>query len=577
MASNGSTARRQDSGDGRTITSGTRTRRLGWRTAAILFASFALVISACGGDGGTSSSGGPKDTARGGDEDAEPQYGGRLVYGLAAENADGWCLTGAQLAPPGIQVARSIYDTLTIPDEKGELVPFLAESLTPNDDFTVWDIDLREGIKFHDGTDMDAEVVKNNIDAYRGEYPGRISLLFSFVYDNIADVQVTGPLSIRVTTHSPWSSLPQALWSTGRTGIMAQAQLDDPDTCDSKLIGTGPFRLVEWARNERMVLERNPDYWQKDQSGNALPYLDELEYRPMPDGSARTNALLSGELDAISTASAQEMEALDDAENSGDVTNTTSDDFPTVSFIQFNNAKAPFDDKDARLAVIKAIDMDAFNTTINLNSVPTANGPFAPDNIGHLADTGYPTFDLDAAKAHVEAYRNTTGNALAFSIIGPPDQNSLSMMTVIQKMAEQAGIKVTITQMETAAMVSTSVSGKYDAMIFANYPGGDPDDNRVWWYGGSPVNLSRFDDSEINRLLDAGRSTADPAERQDIYAGINRRFASEGYSAWLNWTITQVGTGSAVHGVFGPDLPDGGAPSRALVNGHSTAGMWIDR
>lgn len=540
---------------------------------ASLVAVVALVMTACGGDGGNNGSGG---TTPGTDESAEPQYGGRIVYGLAAENADGWCLSGAQLAPPGIQVARSIYDTLTIPNEKGELVPFLAESLTPNDDFTEWDIVLREGITFHDGSDLDAEVVKNNIDAYRGEYPGRISLLFSFVYDNIADVEVTGPLSLKVTTHSPWSSLPQALWSTGRTGIMAQAQLDDPDTCDSKLIGTGPFELVEWSVNEKMVLRRNPNYWQTDADGNSLPYLDELEYRPMPDGAARTNALLSGELDMISTASAQEREALTDAEADGKVINTISKDFPTVSFIQFNNAKAPFDNKDARLAVISAIDMDTFNATINLDMVPTANGPFAPDNIGYLEDTGYPTFDLDKAKAHAEAYRSTTGDALEFSIIGPPDQGSLSMMTLIQKMAEQAGIKVKVTQMETAAMVSTAVSGKYDAMIFANYPGGDPDDNRVWWYGGSPVNLSRFDDPEINRLLDAGRSTDDKAERQEIYAGINKRFASEGYSAWLNWTVTDVVTGRGVRGILGPDLPDGGSPLRALVNGHSTAGLWID-
>lgn len=555
---------------------GSHRRRLRWRTTGLVLAVVSLVFGACGGEGGRGDNG-SKDTELGDERSTEPQYGGRLVYGLAAENADGWCLTGAQLAPPGIQVARSIYDTLTIPDERGELVPFLADSLTPNDDFTEWDIELREGVTFHDGTDLDAEVVKNNLDAYRGAYPGRLSLLFSFVYDNIADVEVTGPLSLKVTTHSPWSSLPQALWSTGRTGIMAQAQLDDPDTCDSELIGTGPFELVEWSQNEKMVLRKNPNYWLEDANGNALPYLDELEYRPMPDGGARTNALLSGELDLTSTASAQEMETLADAEDDGSVRNHRSDEFPTVSFVQFNNAKAPFDNKDARLALITAIDMEAFNRTVNLDMVPTANGPFAPDNIGYLADTGYPTFDLQKSKSHADAYRAATGAALEFSIIGPPDQNSLSMMTLIQKMAEAAGMKVKVTQMETAAMISNAVSGNYDAMIFANYPGGDPDDNRVWWYGGSPVNLSRFDDAQINRLLDEGRATADPAERQEIYAAVNERFGSEGYSAWLNWTVTNLASGPAVRGILGPDLPDGRAPLPALVNGHSTAGLWIDR
>ena len=81
----------------------------------------------------------------------------------------------------GIQVARAIYDTLTAPDENGEIKPFLAESVEPQRRHTVWTIKLREGITFHDGTALDATVVKNNLDAYRGTYPARKPLLFIFV------------------------------------------------------------------------------------------------------------------------------------------------------------------------------------------------------------------------------------------------------------------------------------------------------------------------------------------------------------------------------------------------------------
>ena len=80
----------------------------------------------------------------------------------------GFCLPEAQLAISGEMVVRAIYDTLTIPNSEGEYVPYLAESVTPNDDFTEWTIKLRDGVKFHDGIDADAEVVKNNLDAYRG-------------------------------------------------------------------------------------------------------------------------------------------------------------------------------------------------------------------------------------------------------------------------------------------------------------------------------------------------------------------------------------------------------------------------
>ena len=79
---------------------------------------------------------------------------------------------------------------------------------------------------------------------------------------------------------SPWSSFPAYLYGSGRVGIMAQAQLDDTETCDTNLIGTGPFKLKEWKVNEKFVAEKNPDYWQKDADGNQLPYLDEIEFRP---------------------------------------------------------------------------------------------------------------------------------------------------------------------------------------------------------------------------------------------------------------------------------------------------------
>ncbi|MGI8755185.1 MAG: ABC transporter substrate-binding protein, partial [Acidimicrobiales bacterium] len=115
----------------------------------------------------------------------KPQRGGKLIYGLEAETNDGFCLSSAQLAISGMMVVRAVYDTLTVPNAKGDFVPYLAKSVEPNKDYTEWTITLRPNIKFHDGTPLTAKVVKNNIDAYRGTYPGRSSLLFAFVLKNI--------------------------------------------------------------------------------------------------------------------------------------------------------------------------------------------------------------------------------------------------------------------------------------------------------------------------------------------------------------------------------------------------------
>src|SRR3546814_11879816 len=97
-----------------------------------------------------------------------------------------------------MQVARTIYDTLTAPDAEGNIEPFLAESVEGNETFDTWTIKVREGVTFHDGSPLDAQVVANNLDAYRGEYEARSPLLFTFVFSNIDTVTVTDPMTVTV-------------------------------------------------------------------------------------------------------------------------------------------------------------------------------------------------------------------------------------------------------------------------------------------------------------------------------------------------------------------------------------------
>ena len=128
----------------------------------------------------------------------EAGQGGSVVYAQEAEDAGGLCLPEAQLDISGINYARTIYDTLTMPNDKGEFVPYLAKSVDHNADYTVWTIGLRDGIKFHDGTALDAQVVKNNLDAYRGAYPARHPILFSLVFGPyIKSVDVVDPMTVQ--------------------------------------------------------------------------------------------------------------------------------------------------------------------------------------------------------------------------------------------------------------------------------------------------------------------------------------------------------------------------------------------
>ena len=129
----------------------------------------------------------------------------------------------------------------------------------------------------------------------------------------------------------------------------------------------------------------------------------------------------------------------------------------------------------------------------------------------------------------------------------------------------------------------------YQAMLFRNYPGGDPDINYVWWYGdNNPVNFGGYNDPEINRLLDEGRSEPDPAKRKQIYQDINKQFAKEIWSIWSWYTPWAVVTDANVHGILGPALPGEDAskasdpddpdlqPFTGLATGHSLIGLWIE-
>ncbi|HEY8527227.1 MAG TPA: ABC transporter substrate-binding protein [Acidimicrobiales bacterium] len=530
------------------------------RVAAV--AALAVLAAACGG-------GGDDDTGGGGaGDEGTPTPGGRVVYGLEAETIDGWCLPEAQLAIAGIMVARTIYDTLTRPTSEGTYEPWLAESVEPNDDYTEWTITLREGVTFHDGSELNAEVVKNNLDAYRGQYPTREPLLFTFVFDNVANVEVVDPMSVRVTMNEPWVDFDAYLWGSGRLGIMAQAQLDDTRTCAENLIGTGPFMIQEWVPNQRLVAEKNPDYWATDDEGNQLPYLDEIEFRPIVEVSQRLNALQSGEINAMHTSDPETITELHNQRDAGSINLTETTDFGEVTYTLLNTSRPPFDNPIARQAVAHATDFEEYNSIIGHDLLTQASGPFAPGNVGNLDDTGFPTYDPEEAEQLVQQYEDETGQPLRFTYTTTQAEATIRAGQLLEQQWEEVGMEVDIVTVDQSTQIDTAISGDFQAIAWRNHPGGDPDTQYVWWESSYPTNFGRINDPEIDRLLNEGRTTPDPDERQQIYENLNRRFGEQAYNLWLSYTLWSVATAPDVHGV------DAGA---GLAVGHPVETLWVEQ
>jgi hypothetical protein len=212
-----------------------------------LLAATALAITACGGGGDDSDDAGPDRADEGAGvglaqypgelADAPPQYGGSVTFGIEAATQNGWCIPEAQLAISGIQVARAVYDTLTVPDGEGGFQPHLAESIGANDDFTEWTLELREDIQFHNGEELDAELVAYNLDIARGAVEAPYSpVLIPIALKDIAEVRAEGDLTVviegdRITAilplpdESEWGRL-HVMFATTR-GTVRRNQLSD--------------------------------------------------------------------------------------------------------------------------------------------------------------------------------------------------------------------------------------------------------------------------------------------------------------------------------------------------------------
>jgi peptide/nickel transport system substrate-binding protein len=554
-----------------------RTRPFGARLAGALLA-FAL-LAACGSGGGgdeADTSGARAYAGESGLDDAGvPVRGGRLVYGLEAESADGWCLPEAQLAISGLMVEWAIYDPLVIMNDKAQVVPFLAKTVEHSEDYRTWTLTIRDGVTFHDNTALDADVVKQNLDAFRGADPGRPAVLTSFVLKNIASVTVTGPMTVQIGTTVPWVALPATLT---QVGIMAESQINDKKTCNSKMVGTGPFKLASWKPNQSLVAQRNPDYWLIAPDGQPYPYADAIEFRPISETQQRVNALESGEIDVMLTPQANVIAGpLTDLRNLGDINLLVSEEHAEVNFVMLNSSRAPFDNPDMRRAVAMGLDRDELNELANAGFPTVADQPFPPGDDGYVDDPGFPEHDPEAARALVDKYVDGGGKA-ELTLTVQADPTLLARGEIIQNQLSKVGIAVKIQSVDQTTLVSDAISGAFQAMTFRRHPGGEPDLQYIWWYGvDNPVNFARIDDPEIDRLLDEGRSNPDPAQRTQRYEEVSRRFGSQVWNVWLNYTPWAVAMAQDVHGVLNVDLPDGGGkPFTGLAAGHPLAGMWRD-
>ena len=300
--------------------------------------------------------------------DGTPKQGGDLIYGVEAES-DGYNPWKNRFAASGTEVGLAVYDPLAAFDANDNTQPYLAQSMTPSADNMTWTITARPNIKFHNGQPLDGEAMRIFFEHLRAD--ALVGIAFKPI-DSVA-VDPTNPLAVVITMKTPWATFPVFL--TGQGGMVtAPAMADNPDS--RVPIGTGPFKYVSWEPDKAFKAERNPDYWRKDANGIQLPYLDSVEFRPIPDFTVRGSSLEAGDLTMIHITDARSIQKFQQAAADGKYQIVLDRGEREEGFIMLNTSKPPLDDIRVRQALAYATDRNLINNVVNEGQREIGDGIF---------------------------------------------------------------------------------------------------------------------------------------------------------------------------------------------------------
>jgi peptide/nickel transport system substrate-binding protein len=475
------------------------------------FALLTLVIMACGGGGERSQSGGSPGS--GSSAAGKPVSGGTFTVAMAADvvTFDTTRISDVYSRMVVLQVAEPLFDI----DKDGKTVGRLVES-SDNSDPNVYVWKLRKGIKFTDGTDFDSEVVKFNIDRHRSEK----SLRYADVKD-IVSIETPDQYTVRITLKSPDRTFNNK-FAPGAAGEIlnpkAVAALGDNLQRDLKDAGTGPFKFVEWKKDTQVVLERNPNYWEKDKDGNQLPYLDRIVFKPIPDENARLINLKTGEVDTI--VGNPPYKDLQDLKSN---TELSLKEIVGLGFqvLEFNTKKEPFNNSALRRAVSYGIDRPQIRKTVFFDAGGVLDTPI-PEGLTswYQKDASFhPYLKPDAAKVKQELASGGKPNGFKFSLqlaSGSPQLQQVAEL--IKDELKPFGIEMEIQTFDFAKIQANGRSGDFEALSVGWSGRVEPDGNfTALFYTGGASNYTGFSNPDFDKLIDDARKTADIEKAKAFY------------------------------------------------------------
>jgi peptide/nickel transport system substrate-binding protein len=406
-------------------------------------------------------------------------------------------------------VFAALCDKLFDIDEKLNVVGQLALSQQIAADGKTVSIKLRPGVKFHDGEPFNAEAAKFSLERH-------LTMQGSFRKAEIAQVEkieVVDPLTIRLLLKAPFAPLIAQL--TDRAGMMVSPKAAQAlgDKFGTAPVCAGPYKFVERVPQDRIVVERFKDYWDKDRV-----FIDRIVYRPIQDSTVRLANLKSGQLDLLERLLATDV---DEVKKDAKLRLATGTELGyqgiTMNIGNGEKANNPLGkNPKVRQAFELALDRDAINQVVFNGLQKTNNQWVSPLNPYYMPK--YPTPRRDVAKAKALLKEAGVTPPLVLDFMVPNNPESRAVAEVMQSMAGEAGFDLKIRVTEFATSLNEAEKGNYQLYFLAWSGRTDPDGNIFSFAScAGPLNYGKYCDPKVDELLTKARTSTSMSERKAIY------------------------------------------------------------
>jgi peptide/nickel transport system substrate-binding protein len=422
-------------------------------------------------------------------------------------------------------VFASLCDKLFDLDEKLAIVPQLALGSETSADGKTVTIKLRPNVKFHDGEPLTAEAAKYSLDRH-------LTMKGSFRKPEIGtidSVEVTGPLTIALHLKAPFSPLLAQL--ADRAGMMVSPKAAEAagDKFGLHPVCAGPYKFVERVQQDRIVVEKFADYWDKDHV-----FIDKITYLPIIDTTVRLANLKSGGIDLTERILATDVSAVK-ADPKLKLDASVSLAWFGLMINQDNGPKAnnPLGkDSRVRRAFELALDRDAISQVVFNGEAIPGNQWVSPLSPYYQKDFPVPKRDIEKAKALMKEAGITGPLAIDYMVNNAPEGRAVA--EVVQSMVAEAGFDLKIRVVEVATALKAGEDGDYQLYGLTWSGRADPDGNTVIYQTcGAPQNMAKYCDKELDAWHQEARAATDFETRKAIYHKITERFLDKGWIFYL--------------------------------------------